>query len=134
MVKPDFFIRRMDARNENEIFNKLYFENQKTNNSDLTLYLPEIFNYDDQTYAFFKQRYDLIATRFEMADEVFYFADDEDNDIEYLTIDEINLLRSMGKLSIDGAAYKIIDAKFELIDTSIGAQRLFTFKLEEDNQ
>lgn len=83
----------------------------------------------DRAYAIYEMNHDILAVQFFIDKELLSFGDDES--VQFLSVDEVRLIRELGTISIDGTAYSIKNTTYNLIDGAGGCQRMFVFTLTE---
>ncbi len=82
---------------------------------------------DDCAYAVYEVDHNILAVQFYIGDELVYFGDEEP--LQFMSIEEIKLVREIGEVAIDGTSYRIRSTVFNMIDGPIECQHMVIFNL-----
>lgn len=83
----------------------------------------------NKAYAIYEMNHDILAVQFFIDKELLSFGDEES--VQFLSVDEVRLIKELGTISIDGIAYSIKNTAYNLIDGAGGCQRMLVFTLTE---
>ncbi len=128
MQNPELFIHKINTNSEEQLFADL-IEPFDDNCQAISQYrLKHIIPSNGETsYAVFELDHGILGVQFYLDDELLTFGDDQS--IEFMSMDEIRLLRELGEVSIDGTNYLVNDVRFNLIDGPMECQHMVVFDL-----
>lgn len=94
--------------------------------------LKHIIRRDEQTsYAVYEADHNILAIQFYYRDELLTFGDEET--VQFMSIEEISLLRELGEVTIDGVTYAIENTIFNIVEGAMGCQHMIIFNLTLNN-
>lgn len=79
-------------------------------------------------YAVYEVNHNILAVQCYLGDELLTFGDDET--VQFMSMEEIRLVRDLGEVAIDGVPYIIKSMTFNIIDGAVGCQHMIVFCLE----
>lgn len=129
MQNPELDVKRVRTTNEDELFLDLItpFINEgkdKISPYRLKHVVPCSDNY---AYAVYEVDHSILAAQFYLGDELVHFGDDEP--LQFMSIEEIKLVREIGEIAIDGTSYRVQNTVFNMIDGPMECQHMVVFNL-----
>lgn len=129
MQNPEVDVRQVRITGEDEFFLDLVEPFVTGDKDQINHYrLKHIVQRDAQTaYAVYEADHNILAIQFYYRNKPLMFGDEET--VQFMSMDEIRLLRELGEVTIDGITYTIDNTIFNIIDGTKGYQHIIIFNL-----
>lgn len=79
-------------------------------------------------YAIYEVDHSILPVQFRLCDEILTFGDDDST--QFMSLDEIRLMRELGEVVIDGVHYSIESMSLHIVDKVGRCQYMIVFGLE----
>lgn len=130
MQNPELDVRQVRITGEDELFFDLaspFFDDNKDQISPYRL--KHLISVNGKSaYAVYEVNHDILAVQFYLDDELLTFGDDVP--VQFMSMDEVRLIKELGVITIDGVTYSIKGMTFNIIDGTFGCQHMIVFNLE----
>jgi len=129
MQNPELDIRRVRITSEDDLFLDLIEPVINGSKDKISPYrLRDVVPCnDDCAYAVYEVDHSILAVQFFIDDELVCFGDEEP--LQFMSIEEIKLVREIGEVAIDGTLYRIQSMAFNMIDGPMECQHMVIFNL-----
>lgn len=129
MQNPEVDVRQVRITDEDDFFLDLVEPFVTGDKDQINHYrLKHIVQRDARTaYAVYEADHNILAIQFYYRNKPLMFGDEET--VQFMSMDEIRLLRELGEVTIDGITYTIDNTIFNIIDGTKGYQHIIIFNL-----
>lgn len=130
MNNPELYLKKVRIGNESTLFLDLtepYYEDDDAISSYRIKCIIPVD--EEKAFAVYAVDHSIIACQFYLDNELIMLGDDET--IQFMSMDEVRLVRDLGEIAIDGTVYTIKNAVFHIIDRAGGCQNMIIFDLEK---
>lgn len=130
MYLPQTDVRQVRTTSEGDMFIDLATQHFPADEDAIgSFHIKHIYNAGDGTaYAIYEENRDLLAVQFYLRDNLLTLCDEAI--VQYMSINEIRLMRDIGEVSVDGISYLIESMAFNLITGEAGCQRIVIINLQ----
>lgn len=129
MQNPELDVRRVSTTSDDKLFWDLAEPFTNGDKDQINHYrLKHIVPCGEcSAYAIYEADHNILAVQFYYKDRLLTFGDDEA--VQFMSMDEIRLLRELGEVAIDGITYVIENTVFNIVDGARGYQHMIIFNL-----
>ncbi len=127
MQNPELDVRRVRTTSDDKLFLDLVEPFISGDKDQINHYrLKHIVPCDESTaYAVYEADHNILAIQFYYKEKPLMFGDEET--VQFMSMDEIRLLRELGEVTIDGITYTIENTIFNIVDGAKGYQHMIIF-------
>lgn len=133
MQNPEFDVRKVSLANEDKLFLGLATPFLNDSSSLADVYRPsQVIPCGGETaYAIYEKDYSVLPIKFFSNDECLAF--DGDEPVQFMTLDEVRLIKELGEIVIDGTHCSIENIKLHIVHEAGRIQHIIIFNLKTIN-
>ena len=133
MQNPEFDVRKVSLASEDKLFLDLATPFLSDSGGLAGAYRPsQIIPCGGETaYAIYEKDYSVLPVQFYSHDG--FLAFDGDESMQFMTLDEVRLIKELGEIVIDGTHYSIENAGLHIVHEAVRNQHIIVFNLKAIN-